>query len=118
MRDTYGKDVPLSKFKGNVVIIVNIASMCAFTIPQYRSLMNLREKYHDKGLTYFNEYSFINKLRWWLSKFSVPIGLRILAFPSNQFAEMPEPDGDILMKFLKLHNVEFDLVMKKVSCIK
>lgn len=89
--------------------------MCAFTIPQYRSLMNLREKYHDKGLTYFNEYSFINKLRWWLSKFSVPIGLRILAFPSNQFAEMPEPDGDILMKFLKLHNVEFDLVMAKVS---
>lgn len=46
------------------------------------------------------------------------IGLRILAFPSNQFAEMPEPDGDILMQFLKLHNVEFDLVMKKVSCIK
>lgn len=44
------------------------------------------------------------------------IGLRIVAFPSNQFiSQMPEADGDEVMKHLKENNVEFDLVMAKVS---
>lgn len=45
----------------------------------------------------------------------LPTGLRFVAFPSNQFAgQMPEADGDEIMKHLKEHNVEFDLVMAKV----
>lgn len=39
-----------------------------------------------------------------------------MAFPSNQFiSQMPEADGDEVMKHLKENNVEFDLVMAKVS---
>lgn len=41
-----------------------------------------------------------------------------MAFPSNQFAgQMPEADGDEMMNHLKEYNVEFDLVMAKVSVL-
>lgn len=54
-----GEPVPLSRFKGKVLLIVNSASTCAFT-PQYKELQELYEQYRDKGL-------------------------EILAFPSNDF---------------------------------
>lgn len=59
---------------------------------------NLRKKYCN-----FKYYSYV-----------CCVGLRILAFPTNQFAEMPEPDGSAMMTHLALHNVTFDLVMAKV----
>ena len=44
-----GRPTPLAQFKGQVVLIVNVASRCGFT-PQYGGLEALYQKYKDKGL--------------------------------------------------------------------
>ena len=44
-----GENLPLIKFKGKVVLIVNTASMCGFT-SQYSGLQELWESYRDRGL--------------------------------------------------------------------
>lgn len=51
VKDTYGKDVSLEKYRGNVVIIVNIASQCGLTKNNYAKLTQLRKDYYDKGLS-------------------------------------------------------------------
>ncbi|MBF8746666.1 glutathione peroxidase [Pseudomonas putida] len=45
-----GEDLPLAPFKGQVVLVVNVASKCGLT-PQYKALENLYQQYKDKGLT-------------------------------------------------------------------
>jgi glutathione peroxidase len=45
---TVGDDVPLCKFDGNVLMIVNTASMCGNT-PQYAPLQTLYDKYRAQG---------------------------------------------------------------------
>ena len=65
-----GKAVPLSEYKGKVLLIVNTATGCGFT-PQYDELQDLYEL-HQKD------------------------GLEILDFPCNQFAEQaPGSDEEI-----------------------
>lgn len=44
-----GKDYPLSQHKGEVLLIVNVASECGYT-GQYAGLQALYAKYKDKGL--------------------------------------------------------------------
>src|SRR5690606_41537900 len=44
-----GEALPLSRFEGRVVLIVNTASRCGFT-PQYRELQGLWERYRARGL--------------------------------------------------------------------
>lgn len=43
-----GEPVELSKYKGDVVLIVNVASKCGFT-PQYKDLQDVYTKYKDQG---------------------------------------------------------------------
>lgn len=65
-----GKEVPLSEYKGKVLLIVNTATGCGFT-PQYDELQDLYE-IHQKD------------------------GFEILDFPCNQFAEQaPGSDEEI-----------------------
>ena len=45
---TYGNEVPLCRFDGNVLMIVNVASHCGNT-PQYAPLEKLYEKYRAQG---------------------------------------------------------------------
>ena len=49
VKNTKGEDVPMSNFKGKVVLVVNTATGCGFT-PQYKDLESIYEKYYDKGL--------------------------------------------------------------------
>ena len=65
-----GKSVPLSQFKGQVMLIVNTASQCGFT-PQFGGLEALHKTYGGKGLV-------------------------VLGFPCNQFgAQSPGTDSTI-----------------------
>jgi glutathione peroxidase len=45
-----GKPMPMSQFKGKVVLLVNTASMCGFT-PQYEGLQALHDSYKAQGFT-------------------------------------------------------------------
>lgn len=49
MKSLEGKEVDLAKYKGKVLLMVNVASRCGAT-PQYAPLQKLHEKYADQGL--------------------------------------------------------------------
>ena len=61
-----GKTLKLGNYSGQVLLIVNVASYCGFTI-QYEDLQTLHDRYSEKGL-------------------------KILAFPCNDFGNQ-EPDS-------------------------
>jgi len=82
-----GKPAKLSKYKGHPLLIVNTASLCGFT-PQYTDLEALYKKYKDKGL-------------------------RIAAFPANEFgAQEPGTDADIKSFCMTKFALSFDLYSK------
>ena len=68
--DIAGKPVPLDRYKGEVLLIVNVASQCGFT-PQYAGLEALQKRFHDRGFD-------------------------VLGLPCNQFgAQEPGTDTEI-----------------------
>jgi len=84
-----GKAVELSKYKGKVLLIVNVASRCGFT-PQYAGLQKLHEKYGAKGLA-------------------------ILGFPANDFGRQePGSDKEIAAFCSSKFGVSFDMFSKVV----
>lgn len=88
VRDIDGKEVKLSDYKGKVLLIVNVASECGLTKPTYPQLESLYRKYKDKGL-------------------------RILAFPANNFGKQePGSDADIKVFCTEQMKVTFDLFSK------
>ena len=44
-----GESTPLAKYRGKILLVVNVASRCGFT-PQYSALEKVYEKYRDRGL--------------------------------------------------------------------
>jgi glutathione peroxidase len=89
MKSLTGKDVDLSKYKGKVVLMVNVASQCGLT-PQYEGLEDLHEKYADKGLA-------------------------ILGFPANEFGKQePGTDAEISEFCKENYGVKFDMFSKVV----
>lgn len=82
-----GQKVDLAKYKGKVLLIVNVASECGYT-DQYKALQALHVKYAKEGLA-------------------------ILAFPCNDFGQQ-EPQGEAKIKAFakKTYGVEFDLFSK------
>jgi glutathione peroxidase len=87
MNNLEGKPVNLSRYQGNVVLVVNVASACGYT-PQYEGLQTLHERYG-------------------------PRGLRILGFPSNDFgSQEPGNNAEIAEFCKKNYGVEFDMFSK------
>lgn len=66
-----GRSVSLSKYRGRVLLVVNVASECRFT-GQYANLQRLYMKYRDQGFV-------------------------VLGFPSNDFGNQ-EPGSDAEIK--------------------
>ncbi len=84
-----GTAVDLAKYKGKVVLVVNVASRCGYT-PQYTGLQKLYDTYKDKGLV-------------------------VLGFPANEFgAQEPGSDTDIATFCSSKYGVTFDMFSKVV----
>ena len=47
--DLDGRTLSLSEYKGNIIVVVNVASQCGFT-NQYEDMQKVWEKYRDKGV--------------------------------------------------------------------
>lgn len=79
-----GEEVSLSKYKGNVLVIVNTATECGLA-PQLKDLEELYQTYKDQGLV-------------------------ILGFPSNQFMNQEPREGEEIANFCqKNFGVSFQL---------
>ncbi|KAF3446178.1 hypothetical protein FNV43_RR11357 [Rhamnella rubrinervis] len=88
VKDIDGKDVPLNKFKGKVLLIVNVASKCGLTNSNYSELSHLYEKYKTQGF-------------------------EILAFPCNQFGgQEPGSNPDIKQFACTRFKAEFPIFDK------
>jgi glutathione peroxidase len=82
-----GKKVPLTKFKGKVLLVVNTASACGFT-PQFGGLEELHKTYGKKGLV-------------------------VLGFPCNQFGAQDPGSNDEIAQFCQLnYGVSFPMMSK------
>ncbi|MGJ5178484.1 glutathione peroxidase [Bradyrhizobium oligotrophicum] len=82
-----GEEVPLQRFEGQVLLIVNTASACGFT-PQYRGLEALHRAY-------------------------APRGFAVLGFPCNQFgAQEPGTAEEIGAFCAGKYDVTFPLFAK------
>jgi len=68
-----GEDVPLKRYEGQVLLIVNTASACGFT-PQYRGLQALHEALSPRGFA-------------------------VLGFPCNQFGSQEPGDAKQIEQF-------------------
>lgn len=90
--DIDGKQVDLAKYKGQTILIVNVASRCGFT-PQYEGLQELYRKYDvEEG----KEREFV-----------------ILGFPCNQFrGQEPGTEEEIKTFCTENYGVTFPLFSK------
>lgn len=87
MKDIDGKNVPLSRYRGKVVLIVNVASFCGYT-KQYTGLDSLYRAYADRGLV-------------------------VLGFPANNFgSQEPGSDAEIKEFCSTKYNVSFAMFSK------
>jgi len=83
-----GEDILLSQFKGQVLIVVNVASEWGKTHTNYTQFVELYEEYSGRGLS-------------------------ILAFPCNQFGNQePGTNQDIYNFAVQKYNVQFPMFGK------
>ena len=87
LKDINGKDTSLKAYKGQVLLIVNVASKCGYT-PQYKSLEATYRKYKGQGLA-------------------------ILGFPCNQFGGQEPGTNEEIKEFCSSkYDVTFPLFDK------
>ena len=82
-----GEDLPLSQFRGKVMLVVNTASRCGFT-PQYDDLQALYDSYRDQGLV-------------------------VIGVPSNDFGRQELNTAEAIKTFCEVNfNITFPLADK------
>ena len=82
-----GEEVPLARFRGQVLLIVNTASACGFT-PQFGGLEELHKTYGGRGLV-------------------------VLGFPCNQFGSQDPGSNDEIASFCQVnYGVSFPMMEK------
>jgi glutathione peroxidase len=82
-----GETTTLSPYRGQVLLIVNVASRCGFT-PQYEGLEALHRRHHDRGFS-------------------------VLGFPCDQFAHQEPGNADEIRDFCtRVYDVTFPLFAK------
>tara|TARA_B100001121_G_C18404539_1_gene487088 strand:+ start:132 stop:683 length:552 start_codon:yes stop_codon:yes gene_type:complete len=87
LNDINDEKLEMSSFKGNPILLVNVASYCGFT-NQYKELQLLYDKYKNKGL--------------------IVIGL-----PSNQFGGQEPGSNDEIKDFCEVNfNITFPMTSK------
>jgi glutathione peroxidase len=87
VRTIDGKEATLEPFRGQVLLIVNVASKCGFT-PQYEGLEALYRKYHARGFA-------------------------VLGFPCDQFGHQEPGDEAEIQRFCSLtYEVSFPMFAK------
>ena len=85
--DIKGQEIPLSDYRGKVLLIVNTASKCGFT-PQYEGLEALYRDLQERGLV-------------------------VLGFPCNQFGAQEPGDAAEIASFCSLtYDVSFPMFAK------
>ena len=72
-RSLAGEEIPLKRFEGQVLLIVNTASACGFT-PQYKGLETLHQALNPRGFS-------------------------VLGFPCNQFGGQEPGDAKQIEQF-------------------
>ena len=89
LKNAKGQDVKLEEFRGQVVMLVNVASKCGYT-PQYEGLQKIYERYRAQGFT-------------------------ILAFPANNFGAQEPGTNEEIQEFCRInYGVTFP-VFSKIS---
>lgn len=82
-----GEETQLDDYRGQVVLIVNVASKCGLT-PQYEGLEKLHEQYRDKGFS-------------------------VLGFPANDFGAQEPGSNDEIQAFCTgTYGVQFPMFAK------
>jgi len=82
-----GADATLAEFKGNVLLVVNVASKCGLT-PQYEGLEKLYKQYGEKGLV-------------------------VAGFPANDFKQQEPGTNEEIQKFCTMNfGVDFPMFDK------
>jgi glutathione peroxidase len=85
--DNHGADVPMARYAGRPLLIVNTASQCGFT-PQYEGLEQLHEAYVDEGLV-------------------------VIGFPCDQFGHQEPGDDATIEDFCRsTYDIRFPLSTK------
>ena len=79
--------ITFDHYKGNVLLIVNVASKCGFT-RQYKALQNLQDEYESQGF-------------------------KVLGFPCNDFGNQEPGDLEEIKKFCSIsYGAKFQLFQK------
>lgn len=75
-RDMFGKEVPMANYKGDVLMLVNVASQWGLTQKNYAQMSKLSDQFKSQGL-------------------------KILAFPCNQFGGQEPGSHQEIVEFTK-----------------
>ena len=82
-----GEAIPLSRYAGHVLLVVNVASRCGYTA-QYRELEHVYRAHRERGFT-------------------------VLGFPCNQFGRQEPGSHDEIQSFCsEIYDVTFPLFSK------